>query len=71
MMNGIELPIGSRFSARMDDRDITVKVVVDKDCTGCVFESTQFCFAMICGEDARKDRTPVLFREVKGNSENN
>lgn len=55
----------------MDDRDITVEVVVDKDCTGCVFESTQFCFAMICGEDARKDRTPVLFREVKGNSENN
>ena len=71
-MNGIELPLGAQYRASVGGRDITVEVVKDPDCSNCAFNETPIiCFGMLCGEDSRKDCTPVAFREVKGNSENN
>ena len=47
-------------------KDKYFECIEGDDCESCIFENSKdICNALTCGEDFRKDKTSVIFKEVK------
>ena len=62
----IELPIGTRFYYN----GVPCEVTFDRECIqcpNCVLDADDYdlCKLFACGQEERKDKTEVFFKEVK------
>lgn len=70
MMSTIELPVGARFKATIDNELLSVVVEEADGCKGCVFGTcNSLCIHMRCEGVDRTDFTPVKFVRAKGGAE--
>lgn len=60
----IDLPVGTRFKVKVNNRVISVEVIESDDCEGCVFHSELKapCPLFECTGGFRVDLTPVIFK---------
>lgn len=66
----IELPVGTRFKIKADDRAILLEVVESNDCGNCFFYAGILrgpCCCLECAGAFRTDSTPVIFKKTENN----